>query len=63
MRGLTVMGYSLGVFRAQIAITRSAHLHQTKATKDGAQIERHLVRAYTQPEGIGYLVGTVRRGR
>ena len=28
------------------------------ATKDGAQIGRHAPCAYTQPEGIGYLVGT-----
>ena len=39
-----------GVFRAQNAITRSAHLHQTSATKDGTQIERHLVRTHSQKE-------------
>ena len=50
------------MFRAPNTITYSAHLYQTTATKDGAQIEKHFVR-YTQPEGIGYLVGTVCRGR
>jgi len=39
-----------GVFRAQNAITRSAHLNRTTATKDGAQIERHLVRTHSQNE-------------
>ena len=38
----------LGVFRTQNAITHSDHLHQTMATKDGAQIERHLVRTHNQ---------------
>ena len=32
------------------AITHGAHLHQTTATKDGAQIERHLVRTHKQKE-------------
>ena len=45
-----------GVFCAQTAITHSAPLLQTIATKDGAQMERHLV--CTLPEEIGYLVGT-----
>ena len=39
-----------GVFRAQSAITSGAHLHQTTATKNGAQIERHLVRTHSQKE-------------
>jgi len=39
-----------GVFRAPNVITRSAHLHQTTATKDGAQIERHLVHTHSQKE-------------
>ena len=33
---------------SKCVITRSAHLHQTTATKDVAQIERHLVRAHSQ---------------
>ena len=37
-----------GTFRAQNAITRSAHLHQTTAMKGGAQIERHLVCTHSQ---------------
>jgi len=44
-----------GVFRDQNVITRSAHFHQTTATEDGAQIERHLVRTQS--------IGTVCRGR
>ena len=32
------------------AITHGAHLHQTTATKDGAQIERHLVRTHSKKE-------------
>ena len=39
-----------GVFRAPNTITCSAQLHQTTATKDGAQIERHLVCTQSQKE-------------
>ena len=39
-----------GVIRTQNMITRSVHLHQTTATTDGAQIERHLVRTHSQKE-------------
>ena len=41
-----------GVFRAQSVITRGAHLHQTTATKDGAQIERHLVHTHSWKEEV-----------
>ena len=51
------------VFRAPNAIICSAQLHQTMTAKDGPQIEIKVPRAYTQPEGIRYLVGTVSRGR
>ena len=37
-----------GLFRAPNAITRSPQLHQTRATKDAAQIERHLMRMHSQ---------------
>ena len=40
----------LGVFRAPNTITHSAHLHQTMVTKDGAQIERHIVHTHSQKE-------------
>ena len=39
-----------GVVRAPNAITRSAQSHLTTATKDGAQIERHLMRVHSQKE-------------
>ena len=47
-----------GEFSAQNTKT---HLHQTMATKMGTNREALCV--YTQPEGIGYLVGTVSCGR
>ena len=52
-----------GVIRTQNMTTRSAHLHQTTGTKDGACTDREAPRAYTEPEGIGYLVETVCRGQ
>ena len=45
-----VTGYIWGMFRDQNVITRSVHLHQTTATKDGAQIERHLMHTHSQKE-------------
>ena len=42
-----VTGYNWGLFRAPNAITRSAQLHHTRATKDAAQIERHLMRIHS----------------
>ena len=39
-----------GMIRTQNMTARSAHLHQTTGTKDGAQIERHLVRTHSQKE-------------
>ena len=50
-----------GVFSARNTKTHSAHLHLTMATKMGTN--REAPHAYTQPEGIGYLVGTVSCGR
>ena len=41
-----------GVFHAPNAITHSAHLQQTKPTKGGAQIERHIVRTHSQKEEV-----------
>jgi len=38
------------MFHAPNTITHSAHLHQTTATKDGAQIERYLMRTHSQKE-------------
>jgi len=40
------------MFHAQNMIAHSAHLHQTMATKDGAQIERHLVHTHSQKEYV-----------
>ena len=37
-------------------ITCSVQSHLTMATKDGAQVENHLMHVHTQPEGIAYLV-------
>ena len=34
----------------------SVQSHLTMATKDGAQVENHLMHVHTQPEGIAYLV-------
>ena len=45
-----VTGYSLGRVPHSKCETRSAYLHQTTATKDGAQIEKHLVRTHSQKE-------------
>ena len=56
--GLRLQDTFWGVFRTLNAVIHSAQLHQTMATNDGTQIER-LPCACTQPEGIGYLVGTV----
>ena len=39
-----------GVYRAPNAITHSAHLHQTMATKNGAQIESHIIHTHSQKE-------------
>ena len=50
-----VTGYNWGLFRAPNAITRSAQLHHTRATKDAAQIERHLMRTHS-------CMGTVSHG-
>ena len=49
----SVHGYILG---------HRAQLDQTTATKDGAQIERHLMGTHSK-KGIGYLVGAVSHGR
>ena len=59
-RGLRLQDTFWGVFRTPNAVTHSAQLHQTMGTNDGTQIETC---GYTQPEGIGYLVGTVCRGQ
>ena len=40
-----VTGYSLECVNV---LTRNAHLHQTTATKYGAQIEGHLMRTHSQ---------------
>ena len=45
-----VTGYSLGRVPRSKCETHSAYLHQTTATKDGAQIEKHLVRTHSQKE-------------
>ena len=45
-----VKGYSLGHVHAENVTTHSTHLYQTTATKDGAQIEMHLVRTHSQKE-------------
>ena len=39
-----------GMLRTPNVVALSAQLHQTTATKDGAQIERYLVRARSQTE-------------
>ena len=39
-----------GVVRAPNAISHSAQSHLTMATKDGAQIERHLMHVHSQKE-------------
>ena len=58
----SVHGYILGRVPLLKAVTRSGQLDQTTATKDEAQIERHLVRTHSK-KGIGYLVGAVSHGR
>ena len=45
-----VKGYSLGHVHTENVTTHSTHLYQTTATKDGAQIEMHLVRTHSQKE-------------
>ena len=56
---LHVTGYSLG------CVLRSKHDHSqcSLAPDYGYKRCRGALRAYTQPERIGYLVGTVSRGR
>ena len=62
-RILPCTGTFWGVFNSALkAVTRSGQLDQTTATKDGAQIERHLVRTHSK-KGIGYLVRAVSHGR
>ena len=58
--GLRLQDTFWGVFCTPNAVIHSAQLHQTMATNDGTQTETC---AYTQPKGIGYLVGTVCHGQ
>ena len=60
----SVHGYIFGACSALKAVLNShcSTADQTAATKDGAQIERHLVRTYSK-KGIHYLVGVVSHGR
>ena len=51
-----------GVFRSKGGNSQCSTADQTAATKDGAQIERHLVRTHSK-KGDRYLVGAVSHGR
>ena len=51
LANLKVTGYSSGHGpRSKRAISRSAQLHLTVATKDGAQTERHFMHIHSQKE-------------
>ena len=62
MRGLTVMGYSLGRVPRSKRYNSQCSLAPDYGYKRWST-DREALRAYTQLKEIGYLIGTVCRGR
>ena len=59
-----VTGYNLGCAMCSKRDNLQCLIAPDYDYKDGALIERHLLTlVYTQPEGIGYFVGSVSNGR